>query len=362
MRTLCFGLTAIAGLIVVVLLLVFRPWVKTIHPIENTEPFDTVEIQIRQLATQEGKVKYLFSINPGGPVFDYSEPMTRLVEQGSAIQPRLLDGLRDPQIRNEVALILAKIGDKDALPCLIGFLPTKEELTEEEHFSTMCLLYALWQLTGMELGIHHKFSPEYTPEFRTKWKTWYESNKDYLYTPSKPKPTAYCWGRDRVLVDIEAKMAARPTSDYRKEHPWIAYEEIKTWRDDPAYEQKLKDFCFSVILNLSWNPHGYAPREAVRSLGPIRDPRALSALHTLCAFAEDLGACHDLIWTLEERGDLASIPFLEKIPRSKDVIQESDPNEPRRLRAIERIRLLEKYCKELTGKPLDAEQQTDFMK
>src|SRR5262249_6063703 len=157
-------------------------------------------------------------------------------EQGSVIQPRLLDGLNDPQIRNEVALILAKIGDKDALPRLIEFLPTREKLTKEEKFLTMCLLYALWQLTGMELGIDHKWSPEYTHEFRTKWHTWYESNKDYLYTPSKPKLSTYSWGRDRVLVDFEAKLAARPTTAYRKEHPWVDYEEIKTWRDDPAYE------------------------------------------------------------------------------------------------------------------------------
>src|SRR5262249_54464270 len=131
-RTLCCGLIVVASLIVVVLLLVFRPWVQTIHPIENTIPTDTVDLDIRQLSAPEGKVKYL-----GGPVFDYSEPMKKLVEQGNVIQPRLLDALNDPQIRNEVALILAEIGDKDALPRLIELLPTKEKLTEEEEISTM---------------------------------------------------------------------------------------------------------------------------------------------------------------------------------------------------------------------------------
>ncbi len=285
------GRRVIASFIVFILLFMCQPTVQTIHPIESTWPADKVDSLIRQLYAPEGKVKYLFSINPGGPVFDPSAPMRKLVEHGNAIQPRLLPELQDPRIRNEVALILAQIGDKDALPHLIEFLPTKEKLTQEEAVSTMCLLYALWQLTGMELGIHHKFSPEYTPEFRKQWQAWYESNKGYLYTPSKPKRTAYGWGRDRILVDVEAKLAAQPTTAYRKEHPWIAYEDIKTWRDDPAYERKLKDFCFSVILNLSWNPHGYAPREAIQSLGRIRDPRAHSALHTLCALEEDLDAC-----------------------------------------------------------------------
>jgi HEAT repeat protein len=347
------GLRVAATLAVVVVLLMCRPTVQISPPFDSTVPSDTVDFNIRQLSAPEGKVKYLFFINPGGPVFDYSVPMKKLVEQGSAIQPRLFEELKDPRIRNEVALILAKIGDKDALPRLIHFLPTKEKLTEEEEFSTTCVLYALWQLTGMELGIHHKFSPKYRPEFRKKWQTWHDSNKDYLYSPSKPKRTAYNWGRDRVLVDLEARFAAKSTTAYRKEHPWIAYEDIKTWREDPAYEQKLKDFCFSIIVNLTWNPYGYAPGEAISSLGRIHDPRALSALHALCALADDSFGTHGLIWTLAEKGDLSSIPFLLKIPRSRDVEPE---------RAIERIRLLEKYRKELKGKPFDSEEQTIFMR
>jgi hypothetical protein len=55
MRTLCYGLTVVASLLVVVLLLVFRPWVRAIHPIENTDPTDSVDLHIRQLATPEGQ-------------------------------------------------------------------------------------------------------------------------------------------------------------------------------------------------------------------------------------------------------------------------------------------------------------------
>jgi hypothetical protein len=259
-------------------------------------------------------------------------------------------------------LVLAQIGDKDALPGLIEGLPTKEKLTTEEDFTSMCFLYALWQLTGMELGINHKFSTKHTPEFRAKWQAWYKTNKDYLYTPSKPKLTAYAWARDRVLVDLEAKFAAVSTAVYRQKHPWIPYEEIKIWRNDPAYQRKLESFCFSLILNLTWNPYGRAPREAIRSLGRIRDPRALSALHALCGMADDSIATHDLVWTLGEKGDPSSIPFLEKIPRAKGKRTLSDSIERKRLRAIERIRLLQRYGKELEGKPFNAEQQTYLMK
>jgi hypothetical protein len=325
-------------------------------------PPGAVDLDIRRLAAPEGRAKYLFDFNPGGPVFEYSAPMKNLVARGSAAQPRLLGALQDPHVRNEVALILSRVGDKDALPHLIELLPTTAELTDEERFTTKCLLYALWQLTGMELGIHHKFNPAYTPEFRAQWWAWYESNRDYLYTPPAPKKTAYGWGRDRVLVDIEAKLVGRPTAAYRAEHPWIDFEEIRHWRDDPAYEQKLKDFCLSMVVNLSWNAYGFAPREAVRALGRVRDPRALTTLHALCALAEDADDAHDLIWTLDERGDPSSIPVIEKIPRPKNPRWKEDGDNPRRAYALERLRLLEKYRQQLQGKPFDAEHQMDFMR
>jgi len=191
--------------ILIVAALLFLSW----WAIQLFRPIDS---DIRRLFSPEGKVEYLFSVNPGGPVFRYSEPMQRLVEQGSVVQPRLLEELKNPRIQNEVALILSEIGDKAALPYLIELLPKKEDLTKDEHFTTMCLLYALWQLTGIELGIDHKFSPAYTPKFRAEWQTWYEKNKDYVYTPSKPKVPPSSWGRDRVLVHFEAKLAANPTA------------------------------------------------------------------------------------------------------------------------------------------------------
>jgi HEAT repeat protein len=352
----------VAGVLVFAALLRCPPTAEGADPNNGTEPGDKVDRLVRQLHAPEGKVKYLFSINPGGPVFELSVPMRKLVQQSNAIQRRLLPQLKDPRIRNEVALILARIGDKDALPHLIGSLPAKAYRTQEEAFSTMCLLYALWQLTGMELGINHKFGQEYSPKFRKQWQAWYESNKDYLYTPAMPKPASWSWGRDRVLVDIEAKLTGQPTTTYRKEHPWIGYEEIKTWRNDRAYEQKLKDYCFSVILNRSWNGWGHAPAETVRALGRIQAPRALTALHALCELVKDVHNCGALVWALEERGDPSSIPFLAKIPRSKKVSQESNSSEWSRLRAIERIQLLNKYRKELKGKAFDSEQKIVFSK
>src|SRR5262249_3442670 len=166
-----------------------------------------------------------------------------------------------------------------------------------------------------------------------------------------PRRSSDSWGVDRVLVDFEAKLAAKPTAVYRKEHPWIDYEEIKAWRDGPDYEQKLKDFCFSTILN----PHG------IRSLGHIRDPRALAALHSMCALTDGSIPTDRLIRTLEERSDPSFVPWLKKLRPPDDTKPGRESIERLRKRAIERIRLLEKYSKELKDKPLDSEQQTNYM-
>jgi HEAT repeat protein len=125
---------------------------------------------------------------------------------------------------------------------------------------------------------------------------------------------------------------------------------------------KLKEFCFSILFKRAWMPNGWLGEGAVRSLGGIRDPRALAGLHSLCTFIENVDHGYTLIRTLGERGDPSSIPFLEKIPQSKKDANPSVSIEVYRLQAIERIRLLEKYGEKLKGKPLLPDQQTQFMK
>src|SRR2546429_659858 len=129
------GRGVLAGFLLLMLIGIFHLTDgQTIPPLASAEPADTVEQHIRQLQAPEGKVKHLFTVNPGGPIFDLSVPMKKLVEQGNAIQARLLPELKDPRIRNEVALILANVGDKDALQPLIELLPNTDKLTKDETF------------------------------------------------------------------------------------------------------------------------------------------------------------------------------------------------------------------------------------
>jgi hypothetical protein len=164
------GRRVLSFVLVGTLLLTARPVPQPVRPDGVSESPDSVDDLIRRLATTGGRVEYLGSINPGGPIFISSAPMKELAGRGRAIQPRLVAALADPQVRNEVALVLAEVGDTEALPPLIECLPTTAELSAAEDFSTTCLLSALWRLTGIRLGISSKFSPAYTPEFRAQWR------------------------------------------------------------------------------------------------------------------------------------------------------------------------------------------------
>src|SRR5262245_59053439 len=126
------------------------------------QPDESTKGLVDQLRTPEGKMKYLFFIVPGGPIFKASPPMKKLLEKGNAVQASLLPCLKEAGIRDEVAYILGRVGDKDAVPHLIECLPTDEKLTEDQEVPTMCLLQALDYLTGKSTGMG-RYGLQYGP-------------------------------------------------------------------------------------------------------------------------------------------------------------------------------------------------------
>jgi len=297
---------------------------------------DAVEALIANLRFPDGKAQEEGFVNPGGPMFGSSPPMKKLVDLGPAIEPLLLDELQDPEIQSEIAIVLSTIGGTRSLPALIEQLPTREKLSPDEARRCLCLLYSLWRMTGMAIGIHHKWMPEWTPKFRTEWKSWHERNKNALYA-ARTSP--------RLRVDTEAKLAGKSSEEFRKDHPWIAFGEIREWKATAAHEHRLFEFCLSTILDLLESPH--RPRDAVRTLAHLRDPRALQALHYLCA-GDEPG--YDIFWSLFHKADPTSLPVLERF---------ASPSEADRV--VKRIRLVQKYRKQVEGKGLRIEQQTSLM-
>jgi HEAT repeat protein len=350
----------VAGFCVTLLLVIGFKLIRWNPPPGNDGKASTVDELIHQLHArlESGNDQRLSDLF--GPFRDSDSPVQKLIDLGDTIQPRLLEELKDTRIRNEIAIVLSRLGNKDAIPYLIELLPAKKNSTEEEKLATECLLIALCRITGMNIGHFDKFPVEYSPEFKAEWTAWYDANKNYLYTP--PLSMQKSLFSTRALVDGEAKLSSRTSEVYRQEHPWIDFDEVKEWRDDPAYERKLKAFCFSVLLNNTWNAYGPSTRDGIRALGRLSDPLALTALHTFCSQERDLDDCRDLVRTLGDRGDPLSKPVIEQIPKSSVERPDWDSNEAIRERALERIRLLQKYGHELKGKSFDEEQQTDYMR
>jgi uncharacterized protein (TIGR02996 family) len=60
---------------------------------------------------------------PGGELIDFSPPMKQLILRGAAARAALHRLLDDPQIQNEVVLVLGAVGDETTVPLLIDRYP-----------------------------------------------------------------------------------------------------------------------------------------------------------------------------------------------------------------------------------------------
>jgi hypothetical protein len=100
-----------------------RPWIAVAVAIlwialgcrfGAAQPDDSAKGLVDQLRTPEGKIEYFGFFVPGGPTFKTSPPMEKLLKKGNAVQASLLPYLKEAAIRDEVAYVLGRIGDKDA--------------------------------------------------------------------------------------------------------------------------------------------------------------------------------------------------------------------------------------------------------
>jgi hypothetical protein len=332
---------------------------KSLAKIESPE---SVEELIQQLHEPQEKVKPIYFGIKHGPAFFFSPAMEKIRDRGPAIQPRLIEELSNTHIQNEIVIILSEIGNRQAIPALLKRLPEKSNLSDEERESATFIFHALEHITGTNLGLFATtFSDNFT-ENRLKWIAWWESNCDYLDAANSPIRTNNGKTRQKLFVDLEAKVAGQPTSKYRKVHPRVDYHEIETWRDDPAYGRKLQEYCYSVLLQQIMLPVRETNWETIRALGQLGDARSLSILHSLGSFAEDTNDADKVIRALLERGDPSSIPILEKIPQSPVKPDDDQTNETSQQLALERLRLLPKHGPSIAGLPLEPYQQIECMR
>lgn len=315
-------------------------------------PDDGGEADVQALAGPDGRVEDLVLPGERDLVIGSSPPMDRLAARGGAVQPRLIAALRDPARRDAAALVLGRVGDRDALPHLIDLLPA-DAPGREGRFSRECVLTALARLTGRSVGLDHRFVPDDPPDVRADWRAWYAANRDYLYTPADGADQR---GR-RVTVDLEAKLARTPTDVYRRDRPRVRLDDVRVWRDDPGYEAALREYCFGVLPDTTDGRHG-----AIYELSAVPGPRALAALHGMCDLMTDADDAYHLITVLGERGDPASLAVIERVPRRAGEKAAKSRAEERRAWELERLRLRSKHGAALAGKPFDAEQQHLYLR
>jgi HEAT repeat protein len=238
------------------------------------------------------------------------------------------------------------------LPHLIDLLPAADP-PREERLSRHCVLTALARLTGRSVGLEYRFVPDNPPDARADWRAWYAANRDYLYTPADGADPR---GR-RVAVDLEAKLARTPADVYRRDRPRVRQADVRAWRDDPGYEAALREYCFGVLLDSTDGRSG-----EIFQLAAVPGPRALAALHGMCELETDVDDAYHLITALGERGDPASLPVIERVPRPAGGKADRSHAEERRAHEVERLRLRVKHGPALAGKPLYAEQQHLYLR
>lgn len=199
----------------------------------------------------------------GSPMFNAC-PLTReLLAFGDDVEPYLRPHLADPAVRSEIAIVLSQIGGTDSLPALIDAIPAGD------GFSYSCVVYALWRLTNQPIGYNNRIPEGWSADVQARWRRWYEDRKHHLYGTS-----------GSVSLDVEAWALGKSTKGYRKDHPWIPFDEIKEPKDGAEYERRLREYCVSYLLRSLWG-HGRFDTDVLRVLGEVDDPRALAAIRRL---------------------------------------------------------------------------------
>jgi len=237
---------------------------------------------------------------PGGPMFDSPPAVKELVSLGPEIEPYLRRQLDEPGIRSEVALVLSEIGGVDTLPELIRVIPPADGV---QYTS---VVYALWALTSQSIGIHSRMEVGWSPQVPAQWRRWHDDHKDFLYGTG-----------GKISLDVEAWTVGKPSKAYRKDHPWISYEQIRHPEEGPEYEARLREYCVSFLLRSLWK-WGRFDDDALWVLGDVGDPRALAAIRRLAREPQEEPVW--VAWALSKKAP-ETIPDLENLLATTKVEQ-----------------------------------------
>jgi hypothetical protein len=154
----------------------------SVHLQEQQSPKDT---EIRALIAELYTHPWAGAENSCSPPcwnFNFTEPMLKILERGSSAQELLLEKINDPQIKEQVIMLLGGVGDEHAVAPIIGAMvagnkvantPKAERinLTANLALTNITVADVIWHHGG---GIEVRRCPKSPKEC---WAKWWEKNK-----------------------------------------------------------------------------------------------------------------------------------------------------------------------------------------
>jgi hypothetical protein len=129
----------------------------SVHLQEQQTSKDT---EIRALIAELYTHSWLGAENSCSPTcwnFNFTEPMLKILEEGSSAQALLLEKINDPQIKDQVIILLGGVGDERAIAPIIRAMVVKNKIaiTPNAERINLTANLALTNITAADVIRHH---------------------------------------------------------------------------------------------------------------------------------------------------------------------------------------------------------------
>ncbi len=121
--------------------------------------------------------------NPSHWIFNFTDPMLRILQAGPAAQDSLLQYLGESDIKDQIIILLGGVGDEKAVEAIIRAMPDAEETRSGAGAKRINLVanLALTNITVSDVIWHHGggISIDACPEApKSCWYAWWIRNRD----------------------------------------------------------------------------------------------------------------------------------------------------------------------------------------
>ncbi len=153
--------------------------------VQSIGPSEMTEAQIRDLIEDLRQNHWTEPKNIANPtlwIFHFTAPTLQILQAGPAAQDTLLKHLDDPQIKDQIIILLGGVGNENAVAPIIHAMPNREE-THDSAYAKNVNLAANLALTNIPVGDviwHHGrgITRDRCPDDpKSCWCVWWVENK-----------------------------------------------------------------------------------------------------------------------------------------------------------------------------------------